>query len=84
MFNEDSDRMSRLRTCLLEVAAEHGEYSLEQVVFAWICKLPSRPVAILGSGNIDRVKSSLDSSRLELNQEQWYRIWVASSGVNVP
>ncbi len=84
IFNEDSDRMSRLRTCLLEVAAEHGEYSLEQVVFAWIRKLSSRPVAILGSGNIDRVKSSLDSSHLQLNQEQWYRIWVASSGVNVP
>ena len=46
--------------------------------------LPSKPVAIIGSGNIARVQAAIDSLKLKLSQEQWYRIWVAANGYGVP
>mgnify|MGYP000898212118 CR=1 FL=1 len=46
--------------------------------------LPVDPAILLGTGKIERVKSAVKSTELNLNNEQWYRIWVASKGHGVP
>lgn len=84
MFSEHTEQMNRLRGCLHDIAKELGGILVEQVIFAWIRKLPSKPVPIIGSGNISRVNIALAALDVELNQEQWYRIWVASKGAGVP
>ncbi|WHI53250.1 aldo/keto reductase [Microbulbifer sp. MLAF003] len=63
---------------------EIGAKSLDQVIYAWVRQLPANPLVIIGSGKIDRLKAAVDSLKLELSREQWYRIWVASKGHNVP
>lgn len=83
-FNEQSDPMSRLHKTLNQVADEIGARSIDQVLYAWVMRLPSKPVAIVGSGNIKRVKAAADALELTLNQEQWYRIWCASTDHGVP
>ncbi len=83
IFNDNSEQMSRLRDTLTEVGHEIGATSIDQVIFAWVMKMPSSPVPILGSGNIERVKAAAASLELILTHEQWYRIWVASKGHGV-
>ncbi|WP_020412882.1 aldo/keto reductase [Microbulbifer variabilis] len=63
---------------------EIGAKSLDQVIYAWVRQLPANPLVIIGSGKIARLKAAVDSLKLELSREQWYRIWVASKGHNVP
>lgn len=84
IFNEESEQIHRLRLVLTDIAKEVSASDIDQVVYAWVMKLPSQPVAILGSGNIDRVKTAVASLAIELSHEQWYRIWVAAKGHNVP
>lgn len=84
LLNSDSKQAVRVRDELKAIAAEIGAKTLEQVVYAWICRLPAQPIPILGTGNIERVKLAVDAMTLELSREQWYRIWVASKGHNVP
>jgi len=84
VFTETSDQMSRLNVTLNEIANEVGAVSIDQVLYAWCMALPSNPVAIVGSGNIERVKAAVDALKLKLSREQWYRIWVASNGFGVP
>ncbi|WP_082173547.1 aldo/keto reductase [Vibrio sp. VPAP30] len=83
IFGEESEQMCRLRHTLAEVAQEVGAISIDQVIFAWVLRLPSNPVPILGSGNIERVHSAVGALELSLTNEQWYRIWVASKGHGV-
>ncbi|WP_394248092.1 aldo/keto reductase family oxidoreductase [Vibrio profundi] len=83
IFSEDSEQMLRLRQTLAGVGEEIGATSIDQVIFAWVRKLPSNPVPILGSGNIERVQTAVAALELTLTQEQWYRIWVASKGHGV-
>ncbi len=45
---------------------------------------PSAPSVVLGTGNIERVKSAVDAKQLTMNREQWYRIWQGSTGHSVP
>lgn len=84
LFNDDSERAQRLRATLQDIAHEIGAASIEQVVYAWVRRLPSRPIPILGTGNIERARLALGSQSLLMNHEQWCRIWIASKGHNLP
>ncbi|MCG6200518.1 aldo/keto reductase [Psychromonas antarctica] len=84
IFSEQTDQARRLRGTLTELADELGANSIEQVVFAWVLKHPSNPVALIGSGNIARVQESVGALTVQMTTEQWYRVWVASKGFAVP
>lgn len=84
IFSEKSEQVNRLNNALQDIMLEIGAASIDQVLYAWTMAMPSKPVAIVGSGNISRVKAAADSLSLALNREQWYRIWVAATGYGVP
>lgn len=83
IFSEQTEQAIRLRHTLTELAEELGATSIEQVIFAWVLKHPSNPVALIGSGKIERVKEAVNALALQMNTEQWYRVWVASKGHGV-
>ncbi|PMH44508.1 oxidoreductase [Vibrio sp. 10N.286.49.B3] len=80
----DSEQAIQIRHTLEEIRAEIGAQSIDQVIYAWIRTLPSKPLPIIGSGNIERVKTAVDALQFTLTREQWYRVWVASKGHGVP
>ena len=87
IFNEQSEQSEqtpRLRAVLGDLAEELGANSIDQVIFAWVLKHPSNPVALIGSGKIQRVKEAVAALTLKMSTEQWYRVWVASKGFAVP
>ncbi|EKY3198106.1 aldo/keto reductase family oxidoreductase [Cronobacter turicensis] len=82
LFSEEN--YEPLRAELQQVAEETGAQTIEQVVYAWVMRLPSRPLPIIGSGKIDRVKSAMGALSLELSRQQWFRIRKAALGYDVP
>lgn len=73
-----------LRDELHQVQQEIGASNIEQVVYAWVMKLPSRPLPIIGSGKIARVSDAVAGSQLVLDRQQWFRIRKAALGYDVP
>lgn len=84
IFSEQSEQMTRLRSTLTELATELCAESIDQVVLAWVLRLASRPLVIVGSGKIERVRSAVQGLELSMDHEQWYRLWVASKGHGIP
>ncbi|MBU2899148.1 aldo/keto reductase [Vibrio hepatarius] len=84
IFTGSTEQAKRVRKELESIRLELGAKSIDQVIFAWVKALPSMPIPIIGSGKIDRVKAAVESLKLELTREQWYRVWVASKGHGVP
>lgn len=84
IFNGDSEQAQRVRAVLEELREELGAESIDQVIYAWVHALPSKPLPIIGSGKIERVQAAVDALDLTLTREQWYRVWVASKGHGVP
>lgn len=84
IFNGDSEQAQRVRAVLEELREELGAESIDQVIYAWVRALPSKPLSIIGSGKIERVQAAVDALDLTLSREQWYRVWVASKGHGVP
>ncbi len=83
IFSKDSEQIRRVRAVLEIIKEQTGASSVEQVIFAWVRKLPSNPVPILGSGKIERVSNAIGSLDIKLSKEQWYQIWTASKGHGV-
>lgn len=73
-----------LRDELAQVAQELNAQSIEQVVYAWVMRLPSQPLPIIGSGKIERVRSALVAEGLNMTRQQWFRIRKAALGYDVP
>lgn len=73
-----------LREELERVREEIAAENIEQVIYAWILALPSRPLPIIGSGKIERVRSAAAAVSLSLSRQQWFRIRKAALGYDVP
>jgi predicted oxidoreductase len=84
LFHEETKWSERLRGRVYAVGEALDGASLDQVALAWILKHPARTVPILGTGKIEHVRSAAQAERLELSREQWFRIWVASTGKRLP
>nr|WP_321242189.1 aldo/keto reductase family oxidoreductase [uncultured Tolumonas sp.] len=84
IFTAQTEQAHRLRTVLGNVSEELGGASLDQVIYAWLLKLPCQPLPIIGSGNIERVRSSVAAKALNLTREQWFSIWEAAAGHEIP
>lgn len=82
LFNDDE--FKPLRNELETIARELNAESIEQVVYAWILRLPSKPLPIIGSGKIERVRSALAAEELQMTRQQWFRIRKAALGYDVP
>lgn len=66
------------------MARELNAESIEQVVYARILRLPSKPLPIIGSGKIERVRAALVAEELDMTRQQWFRIRKAALGYDVP
>ena len=84
IFSGQSEQQQRVRTELEQIRDEVGAKSIDLVIYAWVCRLPSKPLPIIGSGKIERVQAAIDALDIELSREQWFRVWVASKGHGVP
>lgn len=84
IFKPESQREHRLHSVLKEVATELGIETIDQVMYAWLLKHPVGILPIVGSQHIDRVKSAVDALKINLDLQQWYKIWIASKGEDLP
>ncbi|MEO3739132.1 Predicted oxidoreductase [Kosakonia oryzendophytica] len=82
LFNDPE--CQTLRDVLATVAQELNAETIEQVVYAWVMRLPSQPLPIIGSGKIERVRSALGAEALQMTRQQWFRIRKAALGFDVP
>ncbi|WP_039058258.1 aldo/keto reductase family oxidoreductase [Enterobacter sp. Bisph1] len=82
LFNDAA--FQPLRDELALVAQELNAQNIEQVVYAWVMRLPSAPLPIIGSGKIERVRSALGAEQLAMTRQQWFRIRKAALGYDVP
>ena len=58
--------------------------SLDQLLLAWLLHHPSGIVPILGTARIERVQSAVKALDVRMTDEEWFELWSAAEGVEVP
>jgi predicted oxidoreductase len=83
LFTAQDEPASRVRKVLEELGREYG-VSAATVTYAWVRRHPSRPIPITGSGRIEALREAVAALGVDLSREDWYRVWQAGMGHEVP
>lgn len=83
LFRGDDARMARLRMAIEEIARAL-DATPDQVALAWVMQHPARPMPVLGTGRIERIRAAVDAETITLDRQQWFALWEASTGHEVP
>ena len=84
LFHSGEERFQRLRLTMEQIGEELGGATLSQVALAWLLTHPARVVPVLGTGKLHRLVTAVQALNLTLSREQWFAIWTASAGQEVP
>jgi predicted oxidoreductase len=80
----DDERARRVRSALEQVGRELGGAAVDQVAMAWLLRHPVPVLPVLGTGRLERIQAAVTATELALDRQQWFAIWEASTGHEVP
>jgi predicted oxidoreductase len=83
LFTGTDEQALRVRAVLQGLGEAHG-VSAATMAYAWLMRHPSRPVPITGSGRIAALREAVAATAVQLSHEDWYLVWQASMGQEVP
>lgn len=69
---------------LKELGLRHGEESLTKILLAWLLLHPADVLPVLGTGRLERIDEAISSLDIELSMEEWFEIYTAAKGSEVP
>lgn len=76
---DESEAAQRVRWVLGSVAARLGT-TPATLAYAWLLRLPSRPLPVVGTRRPDGLREALAAQDLALAREDWFEIWQAGAG----
>ncbi len=83
LFNPVTEQEQRVSSLLNEMAEELNT-SVDVICFAWLLNHPAAIMPILGTGKLDRIETAIQATKLNLSKEEWFKIYQASTGVELP
>jgi predicted oxidoreductase len=83
LFDGSDAQAARVWAVLQDLAAQHG-VSVPTVAYAWILRHPSRPIPVTGTRRLEGLREATSALDVRLSGQDWYRVWQASIGHEVP
>lgn len=83
LFSADDERARRVRGALTDLALANN-VSVATAAYAWILRHPARPLPITGSSRVEAIAEAVAALSLRIDAEDWYQVWRASEGHDVP
>jgi len=84
LFVPTSEKEIRINNVMNEIANELNVDSLDKIAYSWLLKHPATIIPIAGTRKIERLKNAVESLEIEMSLEQWFRIYNASTGKELP
>lgn len=84
LFDPKNEAAQRLKTAVGKMSPRYGGATLEQLAYAWILAHPANPLPILGTNKIERIQSAVKAVEIKLEREDWYALWEAAQGRQIP
>lgn len=81
---DEKGKGKRILNTISEVANELYVKELDKIVYAWLFKHPAEIIPVVGSGKLGRIKNAIEALQIDLTLEQWYKIYIASKGEELP
>ncbi len=82
LFTGTDAKVENLRA-VIQAVADKLALPFASVVFAWIMRLPSKPIPLTGSGRIDAIRDAVRGTSVPLSRPDWFAILRAARGHEV-
>lgn len=82
LFGDGPDAQ-RLRPVLVRLAEAAGT-GPEAVAVAWLLAHPARILPVMGTNDLGRIARLSEALRVTLSRQDWFEIWTAAAGHEVP
>ena len=83
LFDGGDAQAARVWGVLQELSWKHG-VAVTSIAYAWIMRHPSRPIPVTGTGRVQALGEAVAALKVRLSAEDWYRVWQASIGYELP
>lgn len=83
LFDQSRTALHELQSCLGQIAKENS-VGVDAVAIAWLLAHPVNIMPVLGTNNLDRIKRLAEATRVEIDRQTWFEIYVAAMGKEVP
>jgi predicted oxidoreductase len=84
LYGDDSDERNIRVLAVANMLAVKYNASVEQILLAFLFKHPSGIIPVIGSTKIDRLRSAYESAKINIEREEWFMLWRASKGHEIP
>jgi len=84
LLNPYDEKGPRVMRALIQVSKELHVTPVDKVIYAWLLKHPVSMMPVVGSGRIERINHAVDALKIDMSLEQWYRIYIAALGKELP
>jgi predicted oxidoreductase len=83
LFSDDSAQTQRIRQAFARSGREMG-LSITGAIYAWIMRLPCKPLIITGSGRIEAITDAVAASQMQMDALVWFELLETIRGNQVP
>jgi predicted oxidoreductase len=84
LFDPGNAQAQRIQGVLTALMAKHNAMAIDQIVVAWLLKHPAKLLPIMGSLRPALLQSAAAAESITLSDEEWFALYSAATGVEVP
>jgi len=84
LLNPHDDKGPRILRAINQVAEELNIAPVDKVIYAWLLKHPVTIMPVVGTGKIERIRAAVEALEIDMTLEQWYKIYIAVLGKELP
>jgi predicted oxidoreductase len=81
--NEPDEKSKRI-IAVAESLAKKYDATVDQVLLAFVLKHPAKIIPVIGSTKIERLKAAFHATQINIEREEWFMLWRASKGHEIP
>lgn len=83
VFRNDNEQSQRILTIANELASKY-DASNDVILLAWILKHPAGILPVCGTSDKNRLAQLMKATTIEMELQDWFMLWTASTGNEVP
>jgi len=83
IFKEDNAQTQRIREAITPITEKYGA-SMDQLLLAWLLHHPANISPVIGTTQPERIRAAVEAQDIQLELEDWFKLWVAARGSKVP
>ena len=84
LYAETDDERSRRIKAVAAILGDQYQAGLDQMLLAWLMQHPAGIRPVLGTTRPERLQAAMAARNIHMTREEWFMLWRAASGHEVP